>query len=137
MRRRFLAALLLILPFTAILKADDAAVSGDLKKLQGTWVTPTGAEISGRWTFEGATLKAKVNEAEYTCAITLDSKATPATIDLAVKEGVGAGELSKGIYKFDGDNLVLCVTRPGDPSRPTEFKQVDDQSYLFTLMKDK
>ena len=136
MRRRFLAALVLILPMTAVLKADDAKVSGDLKKFQGTWATPTGAEVSGRWTFEGATLKAKVNDADYTCAITLDSKAAPATIDLAVKEGVGAGELSKGIYKFDGDTLVLCVAKPGDPARPTEFKEVEDQSYLFTLSKN-
>ncbi len=137
MRRHFLAAMFLIVPLTAALKADDAAVSGDLKKFQGTWVTPTGAEVSGRWTFEGATLKAKVNEADYVCAITLDSKANPATIDLAVKEGVGAGEISKGIYKFEGDNLVICVTKPGDPARPTEFKQTEDSAYLFTLTKDK
>ena len=96
MRRRFLAAMFLIVPFTAVLHADDAAVSGDLKKFQGTWVTPTGAEVSGRWTFEGATLKAKVNDADYVCAITLDSKANPATIDLAVKEGVVRGRDFQG-----------------------------------------
>ena len=119
--------------------ADDAKITGDLKKIQGTWVRDGDDGPEVRWVFTGETLKAKVNDQEYVCAITLDSKATPhATADFKITEGPGdsAGKVSKAIYKFDGDNLVLCISHPGGETRPADFKAVEDESFLFKLKKE-
>src|SRR4051794_36189924 len=107
------------------LRADDAKVEGDLKKMQGAWVADNNNQES-KWVFEGSTVKTNVQDMDYTCTIKLDPKAEPfATIDLAVTEGAGKGKTSKGIYKFDGEALVICVSMPGDETRPAEFKTVD------------
>jgi uncharacterized protein (TIGR03067 family) len=131
-----LAAVLVLA--TLAVRADDK-VSGDLKKLQGTWVSAGGDGPDSTWKFEGQTLKTTVNGQDYTCTVKLDEKAKPhATIDLAVKDGPddSSGKTAKAIYKFDGAKLFLCVTRPGNGSRPTEFKTTEDQIYLFELKKE-
>ena len=119
-------------------RADDAKVTGDLKKLQGTWVSASAEGPDIRWEFEGEKLKAKVGDNEYVCSVKLDEKATPhPTADLTIKEGPGdaVGKTSKAIYKFDGDKVVFCVTTPGNDNRPTEFKASPDESHLFELKK--
>jgi uncharacterized protein (TIGR03067 family) len=122
------------------LRAEDAKIDGDLKKMQGTWVRAGDDGPDSKWVIEGDSLKATVNGVDYSCKLTLDAKANPhSTADLAVKEGPPdtAGKTSKGIYKFDGDKLVLCVSMPGAENRPTEFKTVEDEFYLFELKKEK
>ena len=133
----------LAVTFTVILaasaiRADDAKVEGDLKKMQGTWVRAGDDGPDLKWVIAGETLKASVNGQEYTSKLTLDAKATPhPSADIVIKEGPGdsAGKTAKGIYKFDGDRLVFCITAPGNDSRPTEFKAVEDSQFLFTLKK--
>jgi uncharacterized protein (TIGR03067 family) len=120
--------------------AADEAITGDLKKMQGTWVKDGEEGPDVKWTIKGDKLDVEVAGMEFKCVLTLDSKATPfATADLAIKDGPGdaAGKTSKAIYKFDGEKLVFCVTHPGVDSRPTEFKPVDDQVVIFTLKKEK
>jgi len=142
MRRTALLAVLAGLVSAALLapglRADDAKVSGDLKKMQGTWVNAGSEGPEARWVIEGETLKATVNGQDYNCTLSLDPKAEPhPTADLTIKEGPGdaVGKSSKAIYKFDGDKLVFCVTSPGGETRPAEFKTVEDQAYLFELKK--
>jgi uncharacterized protein (TIGR03067 family) len=120
--------------------ADDETVSGDLKKMQGTWVRAGEDGPDLRWVFEGQTLKASVNGQDYTCTVTLDEKATPnKTVDIAIKDGPGdtSGKTSKAIYKFDGDRLCICVTHPGGDARPREFKHIEDEAFLFEMKKEK
>jgi len=127
--------------FSALaVRAEDEKVTGDLKKMQGTWVRAGDEGPDLKWTFKGDELRADVDGAIYVSKITVDSKATPnATVDLVIKEGPGnaAGVTVKGIYKFDGDKLVFCVVKPGGDKRPTEFKGIDDECYLFTLKPEK
>jgi uncharacterized protein (TIGR03067 family) len=121
------------------LRADDAKVEGDLKKMQGTWVRAGDEGPDLKWVIEGDNLKASVNGQDYTCKLKLDAKATPhPSADLAIKDGPGdsAGKTSKGIYKFEGDRLVFCVTMPGGETRPTEFKNVEEERFVFTLKKE-
>ena len=121
-------------------RADEEKVTGDLKKMQGTWVRAGDEGPDLKWTFKGDELKADVDGAVYVSKITLDSKATPnSNVDLAIKEGPGnaAGTTVKGIYKFDGEKLIMCVVKPGGDKRPTEFKAVEDECYLFTLKPEK
>ena len=131
-----LAAVLVLA--TMVVRADDKA-SGDLKKLQGTWINAGSEGPDSTWKFAGETLKTTVNGQDYTCSVKIDEKAKPhATIDLSVKDGPGdsSGKIAKGIYKFDGAKLSLCVTRPGNETRPTEFKTIEEEIYLFDLKKE-
>jgi uncharacterized protein (TIGR03067 family) len=50
-------------------------------------------------------------------AIRIDPSKTPSEIDLTTH----FDEVLKGIYRFGGDELVLCVAKSEDDDRPTEF----------------
>ena len=118
--------------------ADDAKVSGDLKKMQGTWVRAGEEGPELKWVVEGEGLKASVNGQDYTSKLPIDSSATPhPTADITIKAGPGdsAGKASKAIYKWEGERLVFCLTHPGGETRPTEFKAVEEQQFLFVLKK--
>ena len=54
----------------ASVRADDAVkVSGDLKKMQGTWVNADSDGLELRWVITGETLKANVSSrGDYSCA---------------------------------------------------------------------
>ena len=139
---RWMALLAVLAGFGAIstLRAEDAKVEGDLKKMQGTWVKSGNDGPDAKWVIEGDSLKATVNGQDYTCKLTLDPKATPhSSVDLAIKDGPveAAGKTSKAIYKFDGEKLVFCVSPPGSDSRPSEFKAAEDDAYLFEFKKEK
>ena len=53
--------------------------------------------------------------------VTLDPTKTPHTIDVVPDGGRARGKVVPGIYKLDGDTLVIVMADPGKP-RPTEFK---------------
>jgi len=134
------AALSVLTLATLGVRADDAKLTGDLMKMQGTWVNATDDGPELRWTLEGDVLKATINGQEYTGKITLDEKATPhPTADVALTEGPNdaAGKTSKSIYKFDGQKLVFCASMPGADSRPAKFESVDGEAHLFDMKKEK
>ena len=115
-------------------------LSGDLKRLQGTWVSASDDGQETRWVFEGKKANTTAAGRDYVCEVTLDPKATPhPTIDFLVIEGpdVSPGKTSRGIYKLEGDKLTICVTLPGDGTRPAEFKAVEEEIYLFDLKREK
>jgi uncharacterized protein (TIGR03067 family) len=117
---------------------DDKSQSELLKPFQGTWATD-GDGIDAKWTFDGEKVKATVNGTDYTCKVKIDTEAKPnPTFDLAIEEGPeeAKGKTSKAIYKLDGEKLTLCVSVPGK-DRPKEFAQVEDESYLFAMKKQK
>ena len=139
---RWMAVLAVVAGFGAIstLRAEDAKIDGDLKKMQGTWVKAGSDGPDAKWVIEGDKLKATVNGQDYNCKLMLDSKATPhSSADLAIKDGPveAVGKTSKAIYKFDGEKLVFCVGPPGSDTRPTEFKAAEDDAYLFEFKKEK
>jgi uncharacterized protein (TIGR03067 family) len=117
---------------------DEAKNSADLSKMQGSWVQ-SGTGPDARWVIKGEKLTATVNGEEYRCELTLDATAKPhPSADIAIKQGPGEspGKVSKAIYKFDGETLLICVARPGTENRPAEFKEAEDESYLFELKKE-
>jgi uncharacterized protein (TIGR03067 family) len=63
----------------------------------------------------------------------LDPSKSPKEIDM---QPSGGPKLAKGIYKLDGDTLVICANNQGD--RPKEFK-ADKASgtSVLTLKRDK
>jgi uncharacterized protein (TIGR03067 family) len=117
---------------------DETKAAEVLKSIKGTWTTD-GDGIDSKWTFDGETLKASVNGADYTCKVKVDPEAKPhAAIDLTIDEGPedSKGKVSKAIYKLNGEKLTLCVSLPGK-DRPKEFEQSPDEAFLFELKKQK
>jgi uncharacterized protein (TIGR03067 family) len=103
----------------------DPKQKPDLELIQGTWLI-VGLETGGKaesdknyWgnTFTFTRDKATLREGTFPAidfALTLDSGRTPKAIDLTAK-----GNVLKGIYKLNGDELTLCIGIGG--LRPTEF----------------
>jgi uncharacterized protein (TIGR03067 family) len=117
---------------------DDKASTEALKALKGTWVAEDDG-IDSKWTFEGETLKASVNGADYTCKIKIDPKAKPhATVDFIISDGPDdfKGKTTQCLYKLDGDKLTLCLSLPGN-DRPKEFEQTEGETFVFKLKKEK
>ncbi len=133
-----LAAVALQSGVTAQALANDKTQAEQLKPLQGNWATD-GDGLDAKWNFDGEKVKATVNGTDYTCKVKIDSEAKPnATLDLDIQDGPeeAKGKTSKAIYKLDGEKLTLCVSVPGK-DRPKDFAQTEDESYLFTLKKQK
>ncbi|MBA2226976.1 TIGR03067 domain-containing protein [Thermogemmata fonticola] len=114
--------------------------SGDAQAILGIWEV-TALEISGRpesdknyrWTtFVFTADKLVLREGfnppvEFTYV--LDPSATPKTIDLTVR-----GHTARGIYKLEGDELVLCLSMGGP--RPTSFStRGRNDTEMFTLRR--
>lgn len=65
--------------------------------------------------------------------LTLDIKPTPKTITIVPEGGQARDKPVKGIYKFDGDKLTLCMAEPGADA-PKEFKAAKGSRFtLITL----
>lgn len=118
--------------------------------LEGTYVI-VGLEINGKALPED--LIAKAPEAERTIRITadqliatksgkedpatykIDATKKPAEIDVTSKKG-DKEEKSYGIYKVEGDKLILCVAETENAKdRPKDFKTEGGKAVLLTLKK--
>ncbi|HZN68156.1 MAG TPA: TIGR03067 domain-containing protein [Tepidisphaeraceae bacterium] len=117
----------------------DSKSSGDLKKLQGVWTTPSQSGEAVVYTFKEDKLTVKAPTRTYKMTVKLDESAKPnKTIDLKVDDGPedAKGQTSKGIYKFDGDDkFVFCFTPAAE--RPEKFEQVGFEQFLTELKREK
>ena len=120
-------------------RADEPALSPALKAVQGSWTTRDDVEAKAKWVIKGDALKVNVNGTDYAGKITLDADAKPhATLNFEVKEGPGedAGKTAKGVYKLEGDKLIVNIGVPGK-DRPIDFNPYGDEIYLFELTRQK
>jgi uncharacterized protein (TIGR03067 family) len=102
-----------------------------LRSLEGDWRL-TSLEIDGtpvpskmleqsRILMDGDRFRTESAEGTYEGIFTIDTEATPRTIDIHFIAGPEAGNWSYGIYKLDGeDSLTLCLSLAGS-SRPRSF----------------
>jgi uncharacterized protein (TIGR03067 family) len=122
----------------------------ELDKLQGTWqVTgwithnevPATADALKDFTFEfkGDTVTLKMGKKDPGREMTyrLDPAKKLKSFDLV--DGGADGDVAEGIYKFDGDELTICLIsgmRNDTPSpRPTEFKASKRDKYTLFVLK--
>jgi hypothetical protein len=57
--------------------ADEPAVGGDLKRMQGKWSTDSFAGTSTTFTFEGRSLQARAEGVDSVISVTADERARP------------------------------------------------------------
>jgi uncharacterized protein (TIGR03067 family) len=69
-----------------------------------------------------------------------DAKKKPHEIDFTFAEGPDEikDKTGKAIYEIKGDTLRICIRRPGDDERPTEFTSTDgSRRHLITFKREK
>lgn len=117
-------------------RAEDE-LQGDLKALQGDWVSKDETGES-TWHFDKDVLSLTVPGREYKIKITLDEKAEPnkhMDFDVLEDSPNAKGFKAPGIYKIDGETLTVCFTADG--TRPDKFEGDFMNSFLFEAKKKK
>ena len=92
-------------------------------ELEGTWVGAADGGY-GKWTFtiSGNKVRAEGPDSEYyTGTVKLNTSKNPKQADFKISKcslPEYEGETSLGIYKLEGNKLILVVSEPGSKSRP-------------------
>jgi uncharacterized protein (TIGR03067 family) len=146
-----LVALALAAPGAPEEKEKDLpeAAQKELKKFEGMWKAVTIVTGQGEETpmkdgtevlLEIKGRKFLLGEAEIFTIPALDPSTDPKCIDLKATNDMGEvrkGDVYEGIYKFDGDTLVIALNLDGK-SRPAKFEaEKDSKVIVATLKKEK
>ncbi|MSR54164.1 MAG: TIGR03067 domain-containing protein [Gemmataceae bacterium] len=70
---------------------------------------------------KGDTYTTQVKKTKHTVTFKLDPTQSPKNIDMYFPDGTNAPKLSKGIYKIDGNRLIICRGQAADGTRPRDF----------------
>jgi uncharacterized protein (TIGR03067 family) len=122
-------------------KKDVAAgpATDDAKLLQGDWKAVS-VEDSGEKVPEDQVGKLKLTfkddqlSAHFASTYKLDTTKSPRTIDVTPSAGPEKDKTLEGIYEFKGDDLKICVAKPGNP-RPKEFATMAGSGTILLVLK--
>jgi uncharacterized protein (TIGR03067 family) len=126
---------------------DKKADKSDQDKFQGDWVL-TKAEQAGqeigeealktaKWSVKGTKYTFEIGGMEEEGNFKLEPDKKPAGIELDIKSGNDAGKKQGGIYKFQGDTMVICFNRPGETEKPTKFSTEEGGGFFMITLKKK
>jgi uncharacterized protein (TIGR03067 family) len=131
-----------------ILGAADAGSvedKNDVDPLQGSWTMflcfVNGEELSpdqiksGALVVEDNEYRPKLGASVAATTIKVDSSKIPHSIDFTYTAGPQEGQLVKGIYKIEGDDLTICRGLTDQAERPTEFAAPVDSNLLLVVWK--
>jgi uncharacterized protein (TIGR03067 family) len=113
------------------LAAEPPKSESDLEKLQGEWVL-VGLEVREQTVpaekLAGTTLVIRrdkyttiVKKKEYPTTFKLDPRQDPKHIDMFIPDEAGTPRLAKGIYRIDGNKLIICRGQAPGGDRPRDF----------------
>jgi len=127
------------------------AAKKELKKLEGKWkfvksldankeAEPDAKEPEVFMVFKGADVTLEFGEKKETVRVAaIDPSTDPKCIDLVEKREGRPDRTLEGVFKIDGDKLLLalCITREGK-ERPVGFgKPTDPRTVVWTLKRVK
>ena len=144
-RVRFVDALALVLcagltvPARAAGQDAKVKIEGDLKAMQGEWVSKDDQGESV-WKFKSEHVSLKTPTRAYEMTIKLNAKGQPEKhIDFDVLDDSpnAKGYKAQGIYKLAPDGTLKICFGDGDSGRPKEFKTDFGKSFAFDLKKKK
>jgi uncharacterized protein (TIGR03067 family) len=126
--------------------AEEKKADFDVKKLVGDWTYVSGTKsgeilpkdhLVGTVTFTKDTVTVPAGpDAKFLMEFKIDAKASPATIDLNIKDGPVKEGKAIGIIAVEGDLLKIAyVPAEGDAKRPTKFESAKDSGVLFLTLK--
>ncbi len=81
----------------------------------------------------------KMPNSEYTATLTVNPRKDPKTIDNAHESGAQKGKKQYGVYKLEGDKLIVCMTAAGsaESDRPKDFSTKDTAYVVFVFERVK
>ncbi len=121
-------------------KTQALKIDGDLKTMQGEWISRDGQGAESVWKFKGEHVSLKTPTRAYEMTIKLNEKGMPEKhIDFDVsKDSPNAkGYQAQGIYKLTADGILKICFANGDSGRPKEFKTDFGKAFSFDLKRKK
>jgi RNA polymerase sigma factor (sigma-70 family) len=116
----------------------DFSPRSDLSRLQGTWALAKMKKVGNlasaqnaalTWTITGMTVKLLPRGKQATeCLLSLGASKGLKTLDLFTGHEDGSITVVRGIYKFEGQALKICIGAPDRP-RPKDFAFAADGSF--------
>ena len=135
MRSKVVVLLAVVFASAGVVAGGDA--KADLKKFTGTWSVVSASKDGKdapldefkdvRFIFSGDKMTFKKGDESKEGSFKIDSTKKPPHIDVTVE-----GKDHPGIYRFEGDQLKLCV---GQADRPTEFKSAEGTRTMLIVLK--
>jgi uncharacterized protein (TIGR03067 family) len=145
---------LIVFVATVVLVYGSTAVGGDSKKdqekMQGSWVVESFLDSDPKGgipkdvlkdlvtVVKDDTLKVTIKDQQVVLMkFKLDPSKSPKAVDFTHLDGPEKGKTELGIYKFDGEKLVMAVNDAG-MARPTAFATKEGTKIsVITLTKKK
>lgn len=146
---KVIGSLCLGLVVVALAAADDQDKKGaiDPAKLAGQWTYVSGVRNGEKVDKDHLTSTVTVSKETFTLptgegqppfviAYKINAKASPATIDMEIKDGPVKEGKAEGIIALNGDELKICYT-PSPGKRPTKFESTADSNAFYFVLKRK
>jgi uncharacterized protein (TIGR03067 family) len=127
----------LVAPALADDDSTKVKIEGDLKTIQGEWVSKDDQGESV-WKFKGDHVSLKTPTRAYEITIKLNAKGEPEKhIDFDVLDDSpnAKGYKAQGIYKLTEDGTLKICFGDGDSGRPKEFKTDFGKTFAFDLKR--
>ncbi len=136
-----------LVPLALLLVAADAkedAIKKEKAALKGKWQVVTLEDSDGktpeeetrkmRASITDSVISTKQGKDDSQGEYTIDPTKNPKEIDIKLLDGPEKGKWVKGLYRIDGDTLVICSADPGE-DRPKEFKVAKGSNSVLITFK--